>query len=49
MHIVNLVVKTRTQYLDFAKRTREASPSIHVFAPIAANDTRWNGDFHAIK
>lgn len=48
-NIITFICRTPQRREDFAKLTRETSPDIKVFAPIAANDTRWNGDFRAIK
>jgi len=48
-NIITFICRTPQRREDFAKVTRETSPDIRVFAPIAANDTRWNGDFQAIK
>lgn len=48
-NIITYICWTPQRRQEFAALTREHCPDIKVFAPIAANTTRWNGDFRAIR
>ena len=48
-NIITYICWTPQRRQEFAALTREHCPDIKVFALIAANATRWNGDFRAIK
>jgi len=48
-NIITYICWTPKRREEFAKITQEAQPEETAFQPIAANLTRWNSDFKALK
>ena len=48
-NIITYISWTPQRRKEFAKITQEAQPEATAFQPIAANLTRWNSDFKALK